>query len=428
MGENSKLTKEGIGYVICNCLSKVIDLFVSTFLVAYLLNVSNGNILQIGLYYVFLYTGMIIFYTLFSSFLHKINKLVFYRISILLKCVFLILIAILKADIIHYIIPIAIFYSLVMSLYWSSYNIMMNEAISSKNIHKFYGVYNIGAYITNVIAPIVLGSVIDAGSFITTSIYAFIVCLLLFFATFMLVSRKEERNKLDFKEFFETIKNNKKDYKMCYLDCFANGLRNSTTTIITIMIVLTFKSNLSLGSLSSIMAFIAICVTLVFMKKYSLKKAKIVIFCLGLCLIGVTPILFSVNKVTVVIFNVIYTIAMIIPDSLYSQRRMGVVRVTKNHKFALEHNVLSEGSLNIGRVISYTSLIVASFFNSMSVYKVLLLVNLIAITIYCLAAYYLEKRYYKIIMKNDTLDHLKEVERDCENYYHYKDTLTKEII
>ena len=428
MGENSKLTKEGIGYIICNCLAKVIDVFVSTFLVAYLLNITGGNILEVGLYYTFLYLGMLVFYSMCSFFLHKINKLIFYRTSLVLKCAFLIGIALLKENIVNYIVPVAIFYSVVQGLYWSSYNIMMNEAISSKNIQKFYGYYNIFAYITNVVAPLVLGSVIEVGSFIKTAIYAFIVCLLLFFTTFLLVSRKEERNKLDFKEFLNSIKVNKKDYLMCYFSCFCNGLRNSTATIITIMIVMTFNSNLSLGSLSSIMALIAVLITLIFTKKYNLKKAKILWVCLGLVLIGITSILLNVSKITVVLFNVLYTIAMIIPDSLYAQRRMGVVRVTKKHEFALEHNVLAEGSLNLGRVISFSTLIVASFLNSLDVYKILLLVNLVAITLYCIGTYLMERRYNKILSKNDTLRHLKEVEQDCANYYHYKDTLTKEII
>ena len=428
MGENSKLTKEGIGYIICNCLTKVIDVFVSTFLVAYLLNITGGNILQVGLYYTFLYLGMLFFYSLSSFFLHKVNKLIFYRTSLVLKCMFLIGIALLKESIADYIVPVALFYSVVQGLYWSSYNIMMNEAISSKNIQKFYGYYNIFAYITNVVAPIALGSVIEVGSFIKTAVYAVIICLLLFFTTFLLVSRKEQRSKLDFKEFFSSIKKSKKDYLMCYFSCFCNGLRNATATVITIMIVMTFNSNLSLGSLSSIMALISVLITLVFMKKYNLKRAKILWACLGLVIIGITGILLKVNKTTVVLFNVLYTIAMIIPDSLYGQRRMGVVRVTKKHEFALEHNVLAEGSLNTGRVISFSSLIVASFFDSLNVYKILLLVNLIAIALYCIGTYLMEKRYNKILSKNDTLRHLKEVENDCENYYHYKDTLTKEII
>ena len=50
---------------------------------------------------------------------------------------------ILKENVASYVIPMALFYGLSSALYWSSYNVMMNEAISSKSIQKFYGIYNI---------------------------------------------------------------------------------------------------------------------------------------------------------------------------------------------------------------------------------------------------------------------------------------------
>jgi cyanate permease len=155
---------------------------------------------------------------------------------------------------------------------------MMNEAISSKSIQKFYGIYNIWGYIISVVAPICLGSIIDAGSFVKTAIYAFIICLILFFSTFLLVSRKEEGDKLNFKGLIEDVKINKQGraFFECYLMAFANGLRTSTATLITILIVLTFNSNMSLGSLSSVMSIVAIFVTFIFMRKYTAKKAKII--------------------------------------------------------------------------------------------------------------------------------------------------------
>ena len=51
MASSNKLSREGIGFILCNCLSKIVDLFVSTFLVAYLLNLSNGNFFQVSLFY-----------------------------------------------------------------------------------------------------------------------------------------------------------------------------------------------------------------------------------------------------------------------------------------------------------------------------------------------------------------------------------------
>ena len=344
MGRDGKLTKEAVGYIICNCLMKIIELFVSTFLVAYLLTISNGNMFNVALYYIMQYIGLGIFYSLFSSFLHKGNKVHFYRSSILLKCIFLIVISLLKENIADYVILIALFYGMSSGIYWSSYNVMMNEAISSKSIQKFYGIYNIWGYLVSIVAPIALGSIIDAGSFVKTAVYAFIVCLLLFFSTFLLVSRKEEGDSLDFKGLIKSVKESKQEkaFLECYLMSFINGLRSSTTTLITIMIVLTFNSNVSLGSLSSIMSVVAIFITFIFMKKYTSKKAKIVFGCLLLCLGGGLGILFEISKPTIVLFNVLYTIAMIVPDNICSQKRMGIIRITGKLKYALEHNVLAD--------------------------------------------------------------------------------------
>lgn len=427
MKENNKLTKEAKGYIVCNGLNKVIDLFISTFLVAYLLNITGGNILQISLYYLFVYIGMIVFYSLASYLLHNVNKLYVYRISLVLKCLFLMLIAILREDVAKYIIPIAILYSIESGLYWSSYNCMMTEAISSKSVHKFYGVYNIVGYIVSIVAPIALGFIIDAGSFVKTSIYAFIVCLLIIISTFLLKNRKEENGKLDLKGFINSVTKYKKDFISCYLMCFFNGLRNSTSTIITILIVLTFNSNVSLGSLSSIMAIVGIIVTYLFMKLYKSKYSKILYLCFALSLIGVIAVALDINKVTIVLFNVLYTIAMIIPDNLYSQRRMGIIRITKNHKYAMEHNMLAEASLNAGRVVSYAFLLIGSYYGSIDTFKVLLVINIVMITMYCFYNYVLERRYNGIVFKNDVEKHLKEVEEDCDNYYFYKDSIHKEI-
>jgi hypothetical protein len=72
--------------------------------------------------------------------------------------------------------------------------------------------------------------------------------------------------------------------------------------------------------------------------------------------------------------------------------------------------------------------LIASFSSSIDVYKILLIINLVSVCLYCLVVYKLEKKYSGIVFKNDVLTHLKEVEKDCEKYYHYRGEVRKEII
>jgi hypothetical protein len=145
-------------------------------------------------------------------------------------------------------------------------------------------------------------------------------------------------------------------------------------------------------------------------------------------LIGVGGVLFDISKPTIIIFNIFYTIAMIVPDNINSQKRMGLIRITGKLKYALEHNVLAEVCLNIGRIVSYAVLLIASFSSSVNIYKLLLTINLGCICLYCIVVYKVEKKYAGIILKNDIMKHLREVEDDCSNYYHYKGEIQKEIL
>ena len=69
----------------------------------------------------------------------------------------------------------------------------------------------------------------------------------------------------------------------------------------------------------------------------------------------------------------------------------------------------------------------SSFTNSVNIYKILLLISLVCICLYCLVVYVVEKGYARIIRDADTLKHLKEVEEDTMYFYHFKGDLRKNI-
>lgn len=422
-----RLSKENKGYILCKCFTRVIDLFVSTFLVAYFLKITSGNIFQISMYYCLLYLAQTLSYFLVSLLLPKVNKLIFYRLSIVLQCIFLILIALLKDGIVDYIIPIALFYGFASGMYWASFNIMINQGVSSKNMQRFYGLYHMSASVTNIIAPVILGFIIDIESFVQTAIYAFIIGLLLLASTFLIVSREEKHKKLDVKGYVKIMNDPeyKKEFRLVNGISLFNGLRCTMATIVTILTILSFGTNLSLGSLTSIMAVASIVVTYLIMQKYNYKRRWIILVCLGIVIFGVSMLLIDINKYTVVLINVIYTLAMIPMNNLFCQRRMGTIRVTNHLDYGLEYNMIAEVLLNLGRAASYAILMFASLFNTINTYKVLLVINLVCIAIFSIIIYVYEKKYNNIIYKNDTLKHLKDIEIDCKNYNYYKDTISK---
>jgi hypothetical protein len=425
---NERLSGENKGYILCKCFTRVIDLFVSTFLVAYFLKITSGNIFQISMYYALLYVAQTISYFLISLLFPKIDKLVFYRLSIILQCVFLMMIALLKENIVNYIAPIALFYGFSGGMYWSSFNLLVNQGVSSKNMQRFYGIYHMSANITSIVAPIILGYIIDVDSFVQTSIYAFIIGLILFACTFLIVSRKEKHTHLDIKGYFKTVKESeyKKDFMMINLISLTNGLRVTMATLVTILTIRSFGTNLSLGSITSITSILSIFVTYLVMKKYSYKKRNVILGCLSIIAFSVIMLLLDINRLTVIMINIVYTLATIPMNNLFCQRRMSTIRITKHLDYSLEYNLIAEILLNSGRAIAYFSLMIASLANTTNIYKTLLIVNLICIILFSITIYVYEIRYQKIAYKKDTIDHLKNIEKDIQNSTYYHEMIAKQ--
>ena len=100
--ETEKLSKSAKSLMTCEIINSIIDLFLSTFLVAYLLNITNKNIGYVAVYYIIDYAITAISMYILGFFLKKYNIANIYRIGIFLKCIFVIIIVFLFWLLIEY--------------------------------------------------------------------------------------------------------------------------------------------------------------------------------------------------------------------------------------------------------------------------------------------------------------------------------------
>ena len=109
----SKLDKSAKSLMACDLTNSVVNLFGETFLVAYFLQISNENIIQVSIFYIILYTllgiGSILLGNIIKSKPQK--RVVIYRVGIIVKSIYILLIVLFKEDIRQYFIVFAIFYS-----------------------------------------------------------------------------------------------------------------------------------------------------------------------------------------------------------------------------------------------------------------------------------------------------------------------------
>ena len=375
MKKNSVFNLSGISIIACDCLQAIITIFVDLFFISRILNVdADGNfdslnIIKIATFYLVLYTVLAVSYAFSGHLLKKINKSIFVSIGAVLLTVVVIIIYLLSntAFDFGYIVLIGIVYGIAWGFFSSGYNGLASETISSKHQVKFFAVKKIMFQVTYIIFPISMGLIIDI-DFSMMALIMLAVCALLITFSFLIRPKKVYKLSFNLKKFGSYIRKNSEETKplwLVYISTFFRGASyDSFTTLITIIVMMTFRTNTDLGMYQSIFTACSLLTMAFYLKFYRKKRASAFIIT-SVVLVGCTilGILMSSSSVAVICFYAVYATLNVILMSVSDSRRAGVVRVLSLHSHILESNAITEFFLGAGRITSTLFLMLAGIFD-----------------------------------------------------------------
>lgn len=381
--KEEKLTKSAIGIMGSLLINNVLYMFVNTFMVAYFITLTNYDYKQISIYYVLSFIAILLTFLTFGRIIKNKNQVWVFRSGIIAYCLYILILAFLKEKIVTYFAPLGFFYGIVQGLIWVAAHTLVNEH-TQNNTNKFISFKSIIIKILKIFFPIVFGVSIELTSF---SYVAKIVILLsitqFIFSLFIEDKAKTYDKKYNLKEYINLVKNNDK-FKTVYKLCICDGIVNYLLeTLIVILTVMTFKTTISLGVITTITAICSILSVYIF--QYKLKSNwKILKICNIMMISSVLLLLINISKPTIIIYNICTAIFLVILSNTGDTKRYEIVSeneiVVKD--YIVEHQVVCEAILNITRIIAYILLFVISLFNNIVLFKILLLLVTIVILIY----------------------------------------------
>ncbi|HJJ04074.1 MAG TPA: MFS transporter [Clostridiaceae bacterium] len=381
--KEEKLTKSAIGIMGSLLINNVLYMFVNTFMVAYFITLTNYDYKQISIYYVLSFIAILLTFLTFGRIIKNKNQVWVFRSGIIAYCLYILILAFLKEKIVTYFAPLGFFYGIVQGLIWVAAHTLVNEH-TQNNTNKFISFKSIISKILKIFFPIVFGVSIELTSF---SYVAKIVILLsitqFIFSLFIEDKAKTYDKKYNLKEYINLVKNNDK-FKTVYKLCICDGIVNYLLeTLIVILTVMTFKTTISLGVITTITAICSILSVYIF--QYKLKSNwKILKICNIMMISSVLLLLINISKPTIIIYNICTAIFLVILSNTGDTKRYEIVSeneiVVKD--YIVEHQVVCEAILNITRIIAYILLFVISLFNNIILFKILLLLVTIVILIY----------------------------------------------
>lgn len=349
-------------------LKNIINNFLDSFLVLYFLDISDSNILSLGIYKLvsILTIYIVIFFT--KNLTKTKNRTNLLRTGIILDFVYFLTIILLKDKVINYIYLVGLLYGLSAGFYYSVYNILESDGVTNEERAKFTGRYTSVEAILSIAFPIIFGSLISAKGFLKSLIVVLILVVLRIFLSFKFKDKNiPKSNKVNLKHFNQLLKKDKK-FKQIFKVEFLNGVVFSEAAfsyIITIFIVKVFSNSFKLGIFTSIFNIITFFVGIIFAKFLKKKQyATSIKITMIFTIISLFIMIWNCNAITIVLFNLFLTISrtlnsLIIGNSLHDLSNDK--KIKKEYKS--EYWLTTETFVALGRTLSAISFILFSYFN-----------------------------------------------------------------
>lgn len=386
---NNKIEKKAKLLIASDLIYSLTGVFVETFLVAHFLKVTNKNITTISIYYILIYTltslGNVVMGRIIKRAPDKSKQIMSF--GIVARALFILFIVLLSEKIATNYILIAIIYAFSEMLYWCAHELIYIDVTNNDNRKKYMSIKKILCKIVNVISPIILGTSIEFYSFTKIAVYVFALSVIQILITlFINTNIKKEKRQYNFKEFIEYIKRNKlKKIQKYNLSAISYGIvESSISTLIVIITIMTFKTSLNLGILTTIFSAFSMLSLMLYNKFYNKNNAKFILaLCSVVVVIGVIGLLININKTSLVIYNFCYMVTFCIFDVVYNTRKGDLVKECKIDKYREEYIGYTSIGIGIGRIIGYVLMLIVSFTSNIIYFKILLAVVTLFAPIYC---------------------------------------------
>mgnify|MGYP001182089828 FL=1 len=400
----TKLDRSAKSLMACDLTNNIINLFGETFLVAYFLQISNENIIQVSTFYIILYlilgVGSILLGNIIKS---KPKKRVsIYRFGIIIKSIYILLIILFKNKISRYFIIFAIFYGIAEALYWSTHDVMNIQIVDNENRKKYMTTKRILSKFINILVPIILGTSIELTSFGNIAIYIFVLTLFQIIMSLQIDTNKfvinDKIQKYSLKDYTTYLSNEQKEnINKVYELAFLYGIMMDTIRVLVVVItIMTFKTSFNFGILTTIFSVFSMISLYLFNKLYQKKYAKrLLLFCATLVVLGVLGLILNINKTTLIIYNFTYSITVYILEVMFKIKADDIVKENNIEKWLVEYHTFTEGFMEIGRIIGFILMLLVGLLNNVIYFKLLLLIVTISIPIYARIMYKLEKSVVK---------------------------------
>lgn len=397
-----KLSKSAKNLIASDLIYTITLLFAETFLVAYLFEVTNENITQISIYYIIMQIIMGVGQALLGGIIKNKPKLrtKLLSLGIIFRAIFILFIVLLGEEIRSKFVIVAILCGISETLYWATHEMIFIDVTKKENRKEYMAIKKSLGTILNIIAPIILGTSIQLYSFTKIAIYIFILSFIQIFISLKININDFYINntKYSITKYLKELKRikNPKLKNYYYSNMVYGIIEDPMSTLVTVITVMTFKTSLNLGIITTIISIFPVIVLYIYKKYYNENNAKYILtICSTLILVGAIGLAINIGKTTLIIYNFAVTIGLCLFDAIFNTQKGDLIEVCNIQKWNVEHVMINELLVSFSRVVGYILLLIVGIINNIIVFKMLLIFIALIVPIYSNMVIKVERNSFK---------------------------------
>lgn len=370
--------------LIINTIRKIIDIFLGPFLTAYLFRIAVENIKILSIFNIFSYIVIAVIALIIGRILKNNYEMQIFRIGMISKFIQLVILILLGDNVVNYIWILAVISGFSMETWSFPLNLFSSKLISNNEKKNFVVYKTVLTNLSKVLIPFLLGSIISMKSFETTAIIILILSFIQILLSFKLkfIRTNSENKKLNLIKEINLIKTNKK-VKRYFMMKFFKGMayEGALDTAVTLLIIISFNSDFSLGIITSIISLLAMISSYIYKKVKNQDKMNILIIisCIIILLSSII-LVFITNQYTIIGYNLIFAFFL---QFIMVAEEVQTLKFTNsdiiNDSNRVETYVLLEIFLNAGRIISYILLLIVGIYNELYLLEILIIFLVLSI-------------------------------------------------
>lgn len=348
--------------IFTHSIKEIVNLFNQTFLGIYFFKITEGSILIVAIYYLIYYLTHIIWRYLVSKFINSKNVIKLYRTAIFTNLIMSLILIISKENIVNYIYWFGSLYAFSQCLYWTSYEIIINDLNKNNSFNKFFTYDSVLSNISNLIFPLTFGSIIENYSYSIVFITLCVIALTSFLLSLSIKNVNIKCNKINIYNFFKNIKN-RKMLKLITLQSISDGLTNGGVAqlLTTLVIFNKISSEIFIGYLSSMLSLVYIAIAIVAERKISYNNYnKIVLPITILAFLITIPLSIKSTIIMVIIYKLILDICDVLTNIEGNAITFNSLKHICEEHYKVDYLWYIELALNTGRGLGIIAIIIVT--------------------------------------------------------------------